>query len=111
MLNILIKKYISQVKSITNYCPKLFSYSEGGIARIKSNRIEGGRDFTVLPHLANFHNSCEFEGLIATQKRSFVTCNFFANFEFQKILIRILPKSFKNEPQTDYFFPSLGLFL
>ncbi len=58
----------------------------------------------MLPHLANFRNSCEFEGLIATQKRSFATCEFLANFEFKKILLGILPKSFKNGPKTDYFF-------
>ncbi len=34
----------------------------------------------VLPHLAIFCNPCKFEGLIATQKRSFATCKFLANF-------------------------------
>ena len=37
---------------------------------------------TVLPHLANFRISCKLEGLFATQKRSFATCEFLSNFDF-----------------------------
>ena len=60
--------------------------------------------FAVLPHLANFRNSCKNEGLIASQKRSFATCEFLANFEFRNIFKRKLRKSFKNGPKTGEFF-------
>ena len=48
--------------------------------------LKSGSGPPVLPHLANFRKSCEFEGLIATQERSFATCEFLANFEVKKIL-------------------------
>ncbi len=48
--------------------------------------ITKGKCGPVLPHLANFRNPCEFEGLIATQKSPFATCEFLANFGFQKFM-------------------------
>ena len=61
MLKILIiKKYNSQVKSITNYCPKLYSCSAEGIVRIEGGRegsfesgcvIKWGRTWTRDLHL------------------------------------------------------------
>ncbi len=55
----------------------------------------------VPAHLAIFCNSCKLEGLIATQKRSFATCEFLANFEFRKILLGKLPKLFKNRSKNE----------
>ncbi len=34
----------------------------------------------MLPHLANFYNPCKFEGLIATQRSPFATCEILASF-------------------------------
>ena len=41
----------------------------------------------MLPHLANFRNSCKFEGLFATQKRSFATGEFLAHFKYKIVFI------------------------
>ncbi len=38
---------------------------------------------TVLPHLVNFHNSCEFQALIATQKGFLRLANFLRILTFK----------------------------
>ncbi len=96
------------VASFVDPCYKNFKphhsvvYSQERVVVLKSD--------PVLPHLAIFCNPCKVEGLIATQKRSFATCKFLVNFEFQKIVLRKLPKWFKVGPKKEeYFSPITSL--
>ena len=55
---------------------------------------------SVLPHLANFHNSCKFEGLIATQKGPLRLVNSLRILTFKNVykenLLKLWKKVLKN---------------